>query len=162
MGNSRLAFFERAGQVCLDLGFFGIEDVQLTLEHLRNHVGFRNQVLQFVVDIGGAHTFLTHAICLGLGKETDQRFPHGFRPHFVEVLGKAGCYVIQPHDQFGDIGIHQLGMGMHVVQSCVFDINRNIAAAGHLVPCGLDPAAQFGNTVLRCGNLCLTFADLCV
>lgn len=78
----------------------------------------------------------------------------------VEIPGKGGGDVVQPHDQFGDIGVHHLGMGVDVFQRGVFDVDHRVFARRDLVARGFDARRQFGDLGLRFGHLLLGFHHL--
>ncbi len=119
-----------------------------------------DQLLQLVVDRGRAHAFLTQAFRLGLREDANKTFPPGLRPHFVEIPGKTGRYIIKPHDQLGDIGVHRIRVGVHIFQRRVLDINAGIRARGHLLAGRFNPRGQLGNLGLGLGDLSLAFTDL--
>ena len=60
--NSTFAFGQRVAQIDLDLGFLDVQHVQLALQQPHDHIGFRNQILQFVINRRGAHTFLPQGV----------------------------------------------------------------------------------------------------
>jgi hypothetical protein len=45
--------------------FLGVQKVKLALQQAHDDVGFRDQILQLVVNTGCAHAFLPHGFGLG-------------------------------------------------------------------------------------------------
>ena len=160
VGHGHFAFLQGARQVGFHFGFLFVQHCQLAFKQLGNDIRFADQVLQLVIHRRGTHPFLTQGFRFALGEDPDKSFPSGFRPHFIEIFGESSSYVIQTHDQFGDIGVHRLGVHMHVLKRGVLDIHGDIGATGHLLARGFDPAGQFGNLALCLGNLFLRFTDL--
>ena len=158
--HSRLAVDEGALQIDLDLGLLLVQHDQLVFQQAHDDVGFADQILQLIVDRGHAHAFLAHGIGLGSGKHADKAFPAGLGAHLVEIFGESGGYIVQPHDQFGDVGIHQIGVGMHLCQGRILDIHSNISSLRHLDAGRLDARGQFRDFALRGCDLLLAFADL--
>ena len=133
---------------------------QLALQQSRNNVRFRDQILQLVVNRGAAHPLFTHTVGLVARKPTNDAFHRGLGPHFVKIFGKRRCDIIQPHDQLGDVGVHQFGMGMHVLKGRIFDINGDIRTGRHFLASVFNSAGQFRNFGLRLGYLRLAFFNL--
>ena len=152
------AFGQRAGKVVLHPGLLHIQQIQLPLQQLHDHVRLRDQVLQLVIHRGRAHPFLPHRICLGSGEDADEAFHPGFRPHLGKLGRKTRRHIVQPHDQFRDVRVHQVGVLVHIVQRGVFHIQRD--ALVKLRPRSLDPAGNRRNLRLCLGDLSLTFLDL--
>ena len=46
--------------------------------------------------------------------------------------------VIQTHDQLGDVCVHHLGMGVHILERGIFDVDIRLGGA-NLGPCRFDP-----------------------
>ena len=87
--HSNFAVGQGGGQIAFDAGLLIVQHFQLTLQQARNHIGFGNQILQFVVDAGLTHTLFAHGIRFTLGKETNQLFRGRLGPHFFKIAGKA-------------------------------------------------------------------------
>ena len=151
--HGKLALVQCFGEVGLDLHFLLFQNGKLAFEQLGDHVGFGNQILQLVVDIGGAYAFLTHTVRLGRGKDAHEAFPARLAAHLVEILGKRSRDIIQPHDQLGDVFVHHLRVRMYVLERGVLDVEHRVLALGNLGACGFDAAGQFLYLCLCLGHL---------
>ena len=156
--HSAFALGQRVAKVHFHPRFLGVEQVQLALQEAHDHVGFGDQVLQLVINRGGAEPFLPHRFRFGGGEDADKAFHARLGAHLIEVFGKARRDVIQPHDQLGDVGVHHLGVLVHIVERGVFHINRQ--ALIELGAGGFDLGGYGGNLGLRLGNLFLAFLNL--
>ena len=141
--NRRLTLIQRATQVRSNTFLLLVQHPQLPLQQLYDGIRFANQILQLVVNRRCAHPLLTQALGLALGEHTNKALPAGLITHLVKIFGKSFRHIIKPHDQLGNIGVHQLGMGVHIVERRIFDIYCNIIPGGHLGAGCFNPAAQF-------------------
>ena len=162
LANCDFALIQRLCQVVLNLDLLLFQHRQLPFEQLHNRIGFRDQVLQFVINRRGPHTFLPHAVGLCTGEYPDNAFPTRLVAHLVEITAEPGGDIIQPHDQLCDVRVHHIRMSMHIFQRGVFDVDHRIIAGFQLGARGLDPGGQLGDLALRFRNLGLGFAYLCI
>ena len=114
-------------------------------ENNKNNEEKINQYDKLVVDIRTANPFLAQRFRLAPAEHADKRLPPGLGAHLVKVFAESGGDIVQPHDQLCDIGVHQIGVLMHIVQRRILDINRDIRA-------GLDPRAHILDPQLQIGG----------
>src|SRR5690606_6262218 len=103
---------------------------------------------------------LAHRLGLRVREDADEAFPAGLGPHLVEVLREPRRDVVEPHDELGNVGVHQFRVPVHILERRVLDVDRDVRTGLQLRPGRFDPTRQLGYPRLRLGNLLLAFQDL--
>ena len=125
--DGRLAAFDHLAEAGLGRLVALVENVLLRLQDADDGVGLGKQFLEIAGEAHVAHAVGAQALLALFGKDAHELFPARVVLHRFEFGAEHVGGVLQPDDEVGDVRLHRLLLGQHVLDAGVLDVEIGIA-----------------------------------